>query len=120
MFSFGSLTSFLKKWWLPLLFCVVLPTAVVGNVIQRHSQFSPIDEGAHFDYVERLYSHGIPVLGDRMLTSSLREMACRGTALEGITTRPAMPKSFPTTNGQVGHININLNSRRSITPLLHQ
>ena len=95
MFSFGTLTSFFKKWWLPLLFCVVLPTAVVGNVIQRHSQFSPIDEGAHFDYVERLYSHGIPVMGDRMLTSSLREMACRGTALEGIITPPCDAKKFP-------------------------
>ncbi|MDP4930148.1 MAG: hypothetical protein NWQ79_04145, partial [Ilumatobacteraceae bacterium] len=74
---------------------MVLPTAVVGNVIQRHSQFSPIDEGAHFDYVERLYSHGIPVMGDRMLTSSLREMACRGTALEGIVTPPCDAKKFP-------------------------
>ena len=95
MLNAGQLSSFFKKWWLPLLFCVVLPTAVVGNVIQRHSQFSPIDEGAHFDYVERLYSRGIPALGDRMLTSSMREMACRGTALEGIITPPCDAKKFP-------------------------
>ena len=100
MFSFGSLTSFFKKWWLPLLFCVVLPTAVVGNVIQRHSQFSPIDEQAHFDYVERLYSHGVPMLGDRLLPSTLREIACRGTALPGIVTPPCdsptlAAKDFP-------------------------
>ena len=95
MLSAGKLTSFFKKWWLPLLFCVVLPTAVVGNVIQRHSQFSPIDEGAHFDYVERLYSHGIPVFGDHMLTSSLREIACRGTALDGIVTPACDAKEFP-------------------------
>ena len=86
MFSFGSLTSFFKKWWLPLLFCVVLPTAVVGSVIQRHSQFSPIDEQAHFDYVERLYSHGLPAVGDPLMESTLREIACRGTALPGIVT----------------------------------
>ena len=94
MLNAGQLTSFFKKWWLPLLFCVVLPTAVVGNVIQRHSQFSPIDEGAHFDYVERLYSHGIPVLGDRLLPSTLREIACRGTALPGIVTPPCDSPTF--------------------------
>ena len=86
MLSVSHLTSFLKKWWLPLLFCVVLPTAVVGSVIQRHSQFSPIDEQAHFDYVERLYSHGLPAVGDALMESTLREMACRGTALPGIVT----------------------------------
>ena len=94
MFSFGSLTSFFKKWWLPLLFCVVLPTAVVGNVIQRHSQFSPIDEGAHFDYVERLYSHGLPAVGDPLMESTLREIACRGTALPGIVTPPCTSPTF--------------------------
>jgi hypothetical protein len=94
MFSFGSLTSFLKKWWLPLLFCVVLPTAVVGSVIQRHSQFSPIDEQAHFDYVERLYSHGVPVLGDPLMESTLKEIACRGTALPGIVTPPCDSPNF--------------------------
>ena len=94
MLNAGQLTSFFKKWWLPLLFCVVLPTAVVGNVIQRHSQFSPIDEGAHFDYVERLYSHGIPVLGDRLLPSTLKEIACRGTALPGIVTGIALNNVF--------------------------
>ena len=86
MLSVSHLTSFLKKWWLPLLFCVVLPTAVVGSVIQRHSQFSPIDEQAHFDYVERLYSHGLPAVGDPLMESTLREIACRGTALPGIVT----------------------------------
>ena len=94
MLSAGRLTSLLKKWWLPLLFCVVLPTAVAGSVIQRHSQFSPIDEQAHFDYVERLYSHGIPVLGDRLLPSTLKEIACRGTALPGIRTPPCDSPSF--------------------------
>ena len=94
MFRGGSLTSLLKKWWLPLLFCVVLPTAVAGSVIQRHSQFSPIDEGAHFDYVERLYSHGIPVLGDRLLPSSMKEIACRGTALPRIVAPPCDSSSF--------------------------
>lgn len=94
MLSAGRLTSFFKKWWLPLLFCVVLPTAVVGSVIQRHSQFSPIDEQAHFDYVERLYSHGVPVLGDRLLPSTLKEIACRGTALPGIVTPPCDSATF--------------------------
>ena len=94
MLSVSHLTSFLKKWWLPLLFCVVLPTAVVGSVIQRHSQFSPIDEQAHFDYVERLYSHGLPAVGDPLMESTLREIACRGTALPGIVTPPCTSPTF--------------------------
>ena len=94
MLSAGRLTSFLKKWWLPLLFCVVLPTAVVGSVVQRHSQFSPIDEQAHFDYVERLYSHGLPAVGDPLMESTLKEIACRGTALPGIVTPPCDSATF--------------------------
>jgi hypothetical protein len=94
MLSASRLTSFFKKWWLPLLFCVVLPTAVVGSVIQRHSQFSPIDEQAHFDYVERLYSHGLPAVGDPLMESTLKEIACRGTALPGIVTPPCNSATF--------------------------
>ena len=95
MFTPTSVVAFAKKWWLPLLVCVVLPTVIVGSVIQRHSRFSPIDEGAHYDYVERLFSHGIPVFGDRMLQSTLKELSCRGTALDGLVIPACDSKDFP-------------------------
>lgn len=72
------------RWAGPVVVCVVVPTLLVASTIDRHPKFSPIDEAAHFDYVERVYSHGVPTFGDKFLRSSLREMACRGTRLEGL------------------------------------
>ena len=80
------------RWLWPLVVCVVIPALLVISTIDRHPKFSPIDEGAHFDYVERIYSHGVPTFGDRLLRSSLREMACRETRLEGLVVPPCDAK----------------------------
>jgi len=84
MVAWHKATAALTRWVGPVLVCVVVPALLVISTIERHPRFSPIDEGAHFDYVERIYSHGLPTFGDRLLRSSLREMACRGTRLEGL------------------------------------
>ena len=84
MFPWRKVLDALARWVGPLLVCVVIPALLVVSTIDRHPRLSPIDEGAHFDYVERIYSHGIPTFGDRLLRSSLREMACRGTRLDGL------------------------------------
>lgn len=84
MFPRRKVLDALVRWVGPLLVCVVIPALLVISTIERHPRFSPIDEGAHFDYVERIYSHGVPTFGDRFLQSSLREMACRGTRLDGL------------------------------------
>ena len=72
--------------------CAVLPVILVLTTINRHPKFSPIDEAAHFDYVERVYTHGIPDFGDRLLRSTLRELSCRGTRLDGMVVPPCNGK----------------------------
>ncbi len=82
-------------WIGPGLVCVVIPFLMVLSVVDRHPKFSPIDEAAHWDYVERLPSHGIPAFGDRLLKSTLRELACRETRLEGLIVPPCDAKRLP-------------------------
>jgi len=90
----------LARWVGPVLVCVVIPVLLVVSTIDRHPRLSPIDEGAHFDYVERIYSRGVPTFGDRFLRSSLREMVCRGTRIEGLVlpacdAKPLLHDYFP-------------------------
>jgi hypothetical protein len=61
-----------------LLVCVVAPAVLVGLQIHATPKFSPIDEVAHFDYVERAARAEIPRQGERLLPTTLRELACRG------------------------------------------
>ncbi len=82
-------------WIGPALVCVILPFLMVLSVVDRHPKFSPIDEAAHWDYVERLPSHGIPTFGDRLLKSTLRELSCRGTRLDGLVVPPCDAARLP-------------------------
>jgi hypothetical protein len=65
-----------------LLVCVVAPTTLVGLQIDAYPKFSPIDEAAHFDYVDRVAKGEVPRQGQHLLKSTLREMACRKNVLE--------------------------------------
>ena len=78
----------------PALVCVVLPLILVLSTIDRHPKFSPIDEAAHFDYVERVLTHGVPKFGDRLLKTTLGELSCRGTRLDGLVV-PACDAKKP-------------------------
>jgi hypothetical protein len=64
--------------------CVLLPTLLVALEIDRNPKFSPIDEAAHWDYVQRVADGEVPRLGERLRPSTLRELVCRGTDLEGL------------------------------------
>jgi len=68
--------------------CVIAPTTLVWLQIDANPKFSPIDEAAHFDYVERVSRGELPRQGERLTQSTLRELACRGSVLEGLRAPP--------------------------------
>lgn len=77
---------------LALLVCVAAPVALVAVHIHENPMFSPLDEAAHFDYVNRIAQGDIPRLGQPMLPSTLRTVACRGSALAGAIQPPCDQK----------------------------
>ena len=58
--------------------CVIAPASLVSLQIHALPRFSPIDEPAHFDYVERAARAELPRQGERLLPTTLREVACDG------------------------------------------
>jgi hypothetical protein len=73
---------------LALFVCVLAPATLVGLQIDKNPRFSPIDEAAHFDYVERVSRGEIPRTGQRLTQTTLRELACRGSLLPGLRAPP--------------------------------
>jgi hypothetical protein len=73
---------------LAVLVCVLAPIALVGLQIDKNPKFSPVDETAHFDYVERVSRGELPRQGERVTDTTLRELACRGSATTGFRTPP--------------------------------
>ena len=67
---------------------VAIPLFLTYSTGQVFYKFSPIDEGPHYDYAQRIFTHGPPVFGDTMLPSSLNDLSCRGIALNGIVLPP--------------------------------
>jgi hypothetical protein len=79
---------------------VLAPAALVALQIKDNPKFSPIDEAAHWDYVKRVAGASVPRIGQRFQPSTLREIACRGTDLNGLvvpkcTARHLSADSFP-------------------------
>lgn len=77
-----------------------IPVLILISTHRQFPEFSPIDEGAHYDYVKRIYSHGIPIMGDVILPTSLNDIACYGVALDGLVLPPCdsdqvIPTNFP-------------------------
>ena len=88
------------KFFLALFVVVGIPILIVFSTHKQFPHFSPIDEGAHYDYVKRIYSHGVPIMGDVILTSSLNDFSCYGVDLEGLVFPPCdsdqvTPAAFP-------------------------
>ena len=82
------------------LVCVVAPTLLVGLRIARNPQFSPIDEGAHWDYLQRVRDGEVPRMGEPFRLDSLRTASCRGVALRGLVLPPCpavavRPEQYP-------------------------
>jgi hypothetical protein len=71
-----------------LLSCVVVPVALVGLQLHHYPRFSPLDEAAHLDYVDRVADGAIPRQGQHLRAQTLREVACRGSALGGVAAPP--------------------------------
>jgi hypothetical protein len=71
-----------------LFVCVVAPATLTWIEIVENPKFSPIDEAAHFDYVDRVARGELPRQGERLLDSTLREVACRKTAFFEVTSPP--------------------------------
>jgi hypothetical protein len=61
-----------------LVVCVLIPILLVSLQINSNNKFSPFDEAAHLDYVERLSQGNVPRQGEKMLESSMRAIACNG------------------------------------------
>jgi len=85
---------------LALLVCVAIPTTLVALQINDNPKFSPIDEGAHWDYVTRVAHGSVPRLGQELQQSTLRELTCRQTDLNGLlvpkcTTKHLVASKFP-------------------------
>jgi Dolichyl-phosphate-mannose-protein mannosyltransferase len=79
--------------------CVIVPATLVGLHIHENPELSPIDEGAHLDYVTRIEHGSIPRLGQRLQESTLRVTVCAGFALR-VTLPPCdartlRPQEFP-------------------------
>jgi hypothetical protein len=73
---------------LALFVCVVAPAVLVTMQIDANPKFSPIDEAAHFDYVERVANGEVPRQGERLTEATLRELACRRTDLPSLRAPP--------------------------------
>jgi hypothetical protein len=71
---------------LHVLIALQLAAIVVFGAITawKSEMFSPIDEAAHFDYVERISRGELPRQGQRLTQTTLRELACRGSELTGV------------------------------------
>src|SRR5579862_4328573 len=68
--------------FIALFTCVIVPASLVGIHIHENPKLSPIDEGAHLDYVTRIEHGGIPRLGQRLQPSTLRVTVCAGFVLK--------------------------------------
>jgi hypothetical protein len=83
-----------------LFVCVLAPSVLVALQIDAHPKFSPVDESAHYDYVNRVAEGEIPRQGERLMQSTLREIACKGNAFVVAETPPCTarvlrPDQFP-------------------------
>lgn len=71
-----------------LFVCVLAPAVLVALQIDANPKFSPVDEAAHYDYVNRVAQGEVPGQGQRMLKTTLRDVACTGNAISSIRAAP--------------------------------
>jgi hypothetical protein len=73
---------------LALFVCVVAPSALIWLEMDANPQFSPVDETAHYDYVNRIAKGELPRQGQHLMYSTLRELACRKTSYVPLRSPP--------------------------------
>ncbi len=71
-----------------VLVCILLPVALVAIHVHENPSLSPIDEWAHYDYVDEIAAGRLPRLGELLLPSTMRTMACQGIDLKGVRWPP--------------------------------
>lgn len=79
---------------------MVAPTVLIALQIDDNPKFSPVDESAHYDYVNRVAEGEVPRQGERLTDETLREIACKGNAFAAVTAPPCStevlrPDEFP-------------------------
>jgi hypothetical protein len=79
---------------LAILTCVLVPASLIVVHIVENPMISPIDEAAHYDYVDRMAEGSLPRLGQLFLPSTLRTISCRGVALHGLVYPPCDAKTI--------------------------
>jgi hypothetical protein len=107
--SAPRLRSFLQQCFptfsalvLAFLVCFVAPVTFITLHIHENPAFSPIDEPAQFDYVNRIAEGSMPRLGQRLLPSTLHQISCLGLALQG-SKLPACPGTDKPSNYDGGY-----------------
>jgi hypothetical protein len=73
---------------LAVLTCVLVPGSLIAVHVVENPMLSPIDEAAHYDYVNRVADGSLPRLGQFLLPSTLRTISCTGVALHGLISPP--------------------------------
>jgi hypothetical protein len=79
---------------LAIVTCVLVPASLIVVHIVENPMLSPIDEAAHYDYVDRIAEGSLPRLGQLLLPSTLRTISCRGVALHGLVYPPCNAKTI--------------------------
>jgi hypothetical protein len=77
-----------------LVVCVVAPAVLVALQIDANPRFSPVDESAHYDYVNRVAQGEIPRQGERLRKETLRAIACKGNALNEMELPPCSARTL--------------------------
>jgi hypothetical protein len=80
--------------------CFVVPAFLLTRWVDHNPKLSPIDEGAHLDYVIRTSRGEVPLLGDVFTQKGARITACKGIELRGLEVpscdeRRFEPSDFP-------------------------
>ena len=95
--------------------CVIVPASLVGMHIHENPKLSPIDEGAHLDYVTRIERLSMPRMGQRLQPSTLRVTVCEGIVL-AVKLPPVTPASSLRKSSLAEGINTRRSSHPPITP----
>lgn len=90
------LSALRRHLWPLVVMCVSSLVLVIGAV-STFTELSPVDEGAHFDYIVRFPD--VPVTGDTFTQETMELQACQGMeldyALPACDSAPFEPVEFP-------------------------
>ncbi len=77
-----------RRWVAAVLFVlvvVVMPATTTVIAVERFPELSTLDEFAHIDYLRRVEDGQIPRMGDKVLSETARDVACRTIEGRGVS-----------------------------------